>query len=193
MQNWHFVVIKRKDLIGKIADAVLKRNEEICLAAEAADATEDTKKSADRFRKFVRNFTVFFTGAPVLIVVLAQTYEPSGYREMSMGWANEATLTQLIDKTSPGMQSVGAAVEHLMLRAIDLGYGGCWLTSANYAADLIEDIVAAETDFDGPLKRSAPDDPLAWFMVSLVSIGVPEDGAKSPGRKPIEEIMTTVR
>jgi nitroreductase len=215
MQNWHFVVIKRRDLIDKIADAILERNEEISLGMEAraADGTlsdgsdipqgAGTAMPPERFRKFVRNFTLFFTNAPVLIVVMSQTYLPSGYRELEAAGADDASLMSHSHLECPGMQNVGAAVEHLMLKAVDLGYGGCWLTSANYAAERIEDIVASETDFSRGLLKDAhtrdgepvlggidPSFDSGWFMAALVSIGVPEDSAKSPGRKPLEDIMT---
>ncbi|MDR0596082.1 MAG: nitroreductase family protein, partial [Clostridiales Family XIII bacterium] len=218
MQNWHFVVIKRKDLIDKIADAILRRNEEISSGmeahgvdgAEAANADipqgAGAAQTPDRFRKFVKNFTLFFTNAPVLVVVMGQTYLPTGYREMEAAGADAATLRRHAHLASPGMQSLGAAVEHLMLKAVELGYGGCWLTSANYASEAIEDIVASETDFPYSLLRSDEKDsgePVVggidptyengWFMASLLSIGVPEDGARSPGRKPLEKIMTFVK
>jgi nitroreductase len=220
MQNWHFVVIKRRDLIGKIADAVLRRNEEISSAMEARgvgsheaeDGAADVAPGAgvaqtpEKFRRFVRNFTLFFEKAPVLIVVMGQTYLPTGYREIEAAGADETTLKRHAYLASPGMQSVGAAVEQMMLRAVDLGYGGCWLTSANYAAEAIEDILRNDTDFPYGLLRedeNASQAPViggidprfenGWFMASLVSLGVPEEGARSPGRKPIENIMTWVR
>jgi nitroreductase len=203
MQNWHFVVIRRRELIDKIADAICVRNNEIASRMEAAELSapgietpQNTAapkiNAADRFRKFAKNFTLFFQGAPVLIVVMAQTYLPSGYNEMKAAGIDDGILRNLVHLASPGMQSLGAAIEHLMLRAFDLGYGCCWLTSANYASDYIEDIIADETGFDRPLLKDAPDDPLAYFMAALISVGVAKDGARSPGRKDLDEIMTLV-
>jgi len=217
MQNWHFVVIKRRSLIEKIADAVLKRNEEVASGMEARGVGTEPDNTdgpqgvgvalpPERFRKFVRNFTLFFTGAPVLIVVMAQTYLPSGYRELEAAGADANTLKRLAHLASPGMQSLGTAIEHLVLKAVELGYGSCCLTSANYASDLIEDIVVRETDFSYSLLKDteiSEDEPViggnspgfenGWFMAELISVGIPEDGAKSPGRKPLEKIMTLVK
>ncbi|MDR1495631.1 MAG: nitroreductase family protein [Clostridiales Family XIII bacterium] len=218
MQNWHFVIIKRKELIEKIARAILQRNEEISSSMESRGAGADeaettdafqvtgTALSPDGFRKFVKNFTLFIADAPALIVVMGQTYLPSGYRELEAAGADDATLKKHAYLASPGMQSLGAAVEHLMLKATDLGYGGCWITSANYAAELIEDIVVREAGFPYRLLRDSEKNGHelliggnnssfkdGWFMASLVSIGIPEDGVKSPGRKPIEQIMTFVK
>jgi nitroreductase len=229
MQNWRFVVIKRRDLIDKIAEAVLRRNEEIASGMErraaggtggrgdggASGESEEARAAApskaapmspEKFRNFVHNFTLFFTKAPVLIVVMSQTYLPTGYRELEAAGAPDAELKKLAYLASPGMQSLGAAIEHLLLKAVELGYGGCWLTSANYAADLIEDLVVSETDFPSALLKdadaesggtSAPggDSPHfegGWFMAALLAVGVPEGVAKSPARKPLEEIATFV-
>jgi nitroreductase len=80
------------------------------------------------------------------------------------------------------MQSLGAAIEHLYLRAVDMGYGCCWLTSANYAADSIEKLVRTEVGFDDE----------TYYMAALFALGVTEGEPKSPGRKPLDEIYTLV-
>jgi nitroreductase len=177
LQNWHYIVIKNKELMGKISAAIVGRNEEICLEMDKVD-----KAKADRFRKFVKYFTVFFTEAPVLVVVMTETYSPSGYRELELIGADPLILDDIRARRSPGMQSLGASIENLYLRAIDLGYGLCWLTSANYAAAAIEDIVCAETGFDKE----------GYFMGALLVLGVPEEGAKSPPKKNLDDIYTLI-
>ncbi|MDR0357308.1 MAG: nitroreductase family protein [Clostridiales Family XIII bacterium] len=177
LQNWHFIVIKNRELIDKAAEAVRSKNEEISKRMDVADKTK-----GDRFRKFAKNFTLFFTGAPVLIVVMTETYIPSGYAEYEFIGADPQILDDLMRYRNPGMQSLGAAVEHLYLRAVDLGYGCCWLTSANYAAAAIEELVRAEAGFDKE----------GYYMAALIALGVPDGASKSPGRKTPEEIYTLV-
>jgi nitroreductase len=177
MQNWHFVVIKDKELIDKVAEAVRDKNREI---AGRMDAVDQTK--GDRFRKFADRFTLFFRDAPVLIIVMTQTYIPSGYNEYKSIDADPRLLDDLLGHRNPGMQSLGAAVEHLCLRAVDLGYGCCWLTSANYAAEAIEALVRTDAAFDDE----------TYYMAALLALGVTEGEPKSPGRKSLEEIYTLI-
>ena len=175
-QNWHFVVIKRRDLLEKIGAAISKKSESI---ASRMDPIDETK--ALRFRKFTKNFTLFFLNAPVLIVVYACDYFPSGYPELSLINEKKGDLDRLFMR-NPGMQNLGAAIEHLSLRAVELGYGSCWMTSQNYAADEIEEVLKTEIGFqkDG------------YYLAAMLSVGIPEDDLKSPGRKSIEEISTFV-
>ena len=88
----------------------------------------------------------------------------------------------LFRSKNPGMQSLGAAIENFTLKAIDLGYGTCWLTSANYADKEIEKCLEEEIGF----KKDG------YFFVAMIATGVPADGAKSPPKKPLEEVYTIV-
>jgi nitroreductase len=177
MQNWHFVVVKNRGLIDKVAEVVRNKNEEIAGRMDPVD-----KEKADRFRKFAKHFTLFFTDAPALIIVMTQTYIPSGYLEYELVGADPEILDDLLGHRNPGMQSLGAAIENLYLRAVDMGYGCCWLTSANYAAAAIEELVRAEAGFDGE----------GYYMGALLALGVPEGEPRSPGRKALDEIYTLV-
>ncbi|MDR1953026.1 MAG: nitroreductase family protein, partial [Clostridiales Family XIII bacterium] len=175
IQNWHFVVVKNKALMGKVAEVIANKNEEIAKRVDFAD-----EEQGGRFRKFVKIFTLFFLKAPVLIIAMTRTYIPSGYREYEGAGVDPHLLDDLLGHRNPGMQSLGAAIENLYLRAVDLGYGCCWLTSANYAAAGIEELVREEAGF----KEEG------YYMGALIALGVPDGEAKSPGRKPLDEIYT---
>ncbi|MEI8216494.1 MAG: nitroreductase family protein [Eubacteriales bacterium] len=177
IQNWHFVVIKNKSLINKIGDALIEKNEEISLITDKIDP-----EKGDKFRKFAKNFTLFFLKAPVLIVIYTTTYYPSGYHELVFIDASKEILDDIVLHRNPGMQSLGAAVENLTLSAIESGYGTCWITSANYAAEEIEQLLKKEIDFEKE----------GYFMGAMLSLGVPEDNPKSPGKKTFDDIYTLV-
>ena len=81
------------------------------------------------------------------------------------------------------MQSLGAALENFTLTAIDLGYGSCWLTSANYVAAEIEALLKTEAGFEKE----------GFYMAAMMALGVPEDNPKSPPKKPLEEIYTFIK
>lgn len=177
IQNWHFVCIKNRDLINKVGQVIIDKNEKISKLMDLKD-----KEKGDKFRKFVKNLTLFFLDAPVLVVVYTTTYYPSGYHEMTFAEVPKADTDDIVYFRSPGMQSLGAALENFTLKAIDLGYGTCWLTSANYAAREIEAMLKEEIGFE---KED-------YFMGALMSLGVPEDNPKSPKKKSFEEIYTFI-
>ena len=177
IQNWHFVVIKNEDLKQKIGDVILDKNESICLEMDKID-----RERGDAFRKFARNFTLFFLKAPVLVVVFSTDYRPSGYYELEFINADQSVLNDLVKHRNPGMQSLGAALENFTLKAIDIGYGTCVLTSANYAAAEIEETLKKEIGF-------CKDD---YYLACMISMGIPEENQPSPKKKPIEQIMTYI-
>lgn len=173
IQNWHFVVIENRSIIQKIADIVTEKNR---VVSEKMDLIDPEKGS--RFRKFCKNFTVFFTKASALVVVYSTFYPPSGYYEYQMVGLNPET--DLVYHRNPGMQSLGAALQNFSLRAVDLGYGSCWLTSANYAA----------TEIEAYLKEAHGFEKKDFFLAALMSVGIPEDNQRSPEKKSIDEICT---
>ena len=65
-----------------------------------------------------------------------------------------------------------------LLAASALGYGGCWMTSPNYAAKEISDFIGFQKE--------------GYYYVAMVPLGVPEGEIKSPPRKDIEEVMTII-
>lgn len=175
-QNWHFLVIRDRGLMEKIAQVTLQKNEDIASAMDRIDP-----EKGDRFRKFVRNFTLFYRNAPVLLVVYSATYYPSGYHELALIEAPAKQLADLLAR-GPGFQSLGAAMENISLAAVDLGYGTCWITSQNYAAKEIETLLLQEIGF---AKEG-------YSLACMLSIGVPEENQKSPPRKPLEELCTFI-
>lgn len=68
------------------------------------------------------------------------------------------------------VQSVAAAIENILLAAVDKGLGGCWLTAPleTAAGDELRDIFA-------PGKGS---------LVALLTLGYPAQSPKAPARKP---------
>lgn len=177
-QNWYFLAVKNKELIQKLVDTIYKANQVI-----VGKMAEVDQEKANRFEKFCKHFTLFIESAPAVVLTFAKNYYPSGYFEKKLCGESEEELYELLTKTNPGMQSIGAAMEHMALQAADMNYGSCWLTSANFAADDIEEMLKKEIGFE---KED-------YFFAGMMSFGVPADVEhKSPGRKPIEEIYMLV-
>lgn len=168
-QNWHFVVIRNKEKLHQIAEIIEKKN------AELAQQLQDEEKQKS-FIKFSR-FATFFKNAPVVILVYAGPYMPTGLDVLEEIGAPKEEIEDLC-RPNPGIQSVGAAIENLLLAASALGYGGCWMTSPNYAAKEISDFIGFQKE--------------GYYYVAMVPLGVPEGEIKSPPRKDIEEVMTII-
>ncbi len=177
-QNWHFVVIKNSDWKNKIHHTIKAKNEAMALEIDKIDPEKGL-----RFRKFCKNFTLFATEAPALILVFAKDSLPPGYAEYKMIDAGDEVLKDLLLRKNPGMQNIGAALQNLSLKAVELGYGSCWLSSGNYAADEIKALLN-----EGEIFKEED-----YFMVAMLALGVPEGEGRSPRRKEVEEILTLVK
>lgn len=167
-QNWHFVVIKNKEVLENMAVAVEKKMEKI-----AAGLPEE---KGEKFLKFSR-FSTFFRNAPVVVAVYADVYVPEGLAEVQQSGMPKEDGDRMWH-ANPGIQSIGAGVENLILQAVDLGYGACWMTSANHSLKEMEAVI----DF----KKEG------YKLVALVPMGVPEGERKSPAKHPVDQIMTVI-
>lgn len=176
VQNWHFVVVTKDEHKETIGQIITEKNEAIAKRMDEKDPEKGL-----RFRKFAKNFTLFSIKAPVLIVTFATTYYPSGYHEYLLADYPKEEIDKLFFR-NPGMQNIGAAMGHMCLRAVDLGYGTCWITSANYVAEELEGYFKDELGFEKE----------GFYMVAMLALGVPEEGARSPGRMELDEIVTFV-
>lgn len=177
-QNWHFVAIKSHEWKEKIQKTIRDKNETMSLELDKID-----QEKGLRFRKFCKNFTLFATEAPVLVLVFAKESLPPGYAESKMIGADEEVLDDLLQVRNPGMQNIGAAIQNFSLKAVELGYGSCWLSSGNYAGDEIE----------GLLKEAGIFNKEGYFMVAMMALGLAEGQGRSPRRKELEEILTLVK
>lgn len=175
-QNWYFLVIRDRALRDKIGETVMAKNEEIALVMDKKDPAKGL-----RFRKFAKNFMLFAMEAPVLVVVYATNNYPSGYYEYVFAEYPQSEIDKLFVR-NPGMQNIGAALENMTLTAIDLGYGSCLMTSQNYAAEELQALLKNEIGFEKE----------GYFLTTMMPIGVPQEGARSPSKKSLEEICTFV-
>lgn len=169
VQNWHFVIVRNKQKTEEMANAIEQKNASIAIKLQ----DEHTKIS---FTKFVR-FATLFRNAPVTILVYASSFTPTGLEELKEVGEYEEEINHIL-QMSPQMQSIGALIQNLLLAATELGYGGCWMTSGNYAAKEISDVI----DF----KKEG------FSLAAIVPIGVPVLPIKSPGRKLVEKVISVI-
>ena len=176
LQNWHFLVIKNLELKEAISRVIWEKNEAIAKKLDRKDP-----EKGNRFRKFCKNFTMFYLNAPVLVLVYSCDASPDGYEELKQIDTPYYELNRLFQR-SPALMNIGAALENINLRAIELGYGMCWMTGQNYAAEEIETLMREEIGFE---KQG-------YYFTCMFTLGIPEENLPSPAKKKLDEIVTWI-
>jgi nitroreductase len=168
-QPWKFIVIKDREVLRRMAEAVREMIDRMVPFAES-------EKQAQRLAAYKSNYYTFFENAPVVIAVCMEAYDAGTDRLLAkMGYSAE-DIKRL--RPSPGLQSVSAAIEHILLAAHALGYGSCWMTGPLVAQEAFEELLGYEKE---------------KFIAALLPIGVPDEDPPSRSRKPLEEIMKVVK
>lgn len=167
-QPWQFVAVTRPSLLKEMGEAVA-----IKVRAMLADAGSE---EARHTRQRVEWFSTFFAEAPLVIAVSLQPYEAVVEMALESSRLTGPQVNAL--RGQPDLQSLGAAVEHLLLAAADLGYGGCWLSGPLVARDTLERLLGIR-----PPAR----------LASMVAIGKPATPTTPHReRKAIEDILVTI-
>jgi len=164
-QPWRFIAVTRKRLLREMADAVRARLKDLL----PASASEDARRAAQR----VEWFSTFFADAPLVMAVTRQPYESVIARALAASSMSAAEINAM--RGHPDIQSIGAAVEHLILAATGFGYGTCWLSGPLVAREALETLLGVE----------APQQ-----LAALVAVGLPAgppDGGHD--RRPVDEIL----
>ena len=163
-QMWKFIVIYNQEIKDRMAEAVIDKIEHL---ADEYNVTEGVEGR--------RYFSAFFNRAPAVIVVLHEPYHIARWLKAELDWSDEKK-TRL--SAQPGLQSIGGAVQILLLAAEAMGYGACWMTAPVIAAPELEEILGVEPP---------------WELAAVIPVGKP---AKVPGpksRKPWEETVKYIK
>jgi nitroreductase len=164
-QPWRFIAVARRPLLQDMAGAVRSR----LRALLPVTMSEDARRAAQR----VEWFSTFFADAPLVMAVVRRPYRSVIARAIDGSALSAADINAM--RGYPDVQSIGAAIEHLLLAATGLGYGSCWLSGPLIAREALE-----------PMLGIAPPEQLA----ALVTVGVPATPPQ-PGhdRRPVDEIL----
>jgi len=167
-QPWQFVAVSRPSLLKRMAEAVHVKVQ--------AMLPDEGSESARHARQRVEWFSTFFADAPLVIGVVLLPYR-SVVEEALEGTRLTGPQVNAM-RGQPDVQSLGAAVEHLLLAATDLGYGGCWLSGPLVAREALEHLL-----------EIAPPGRLA----AMVAIGKPHSDAHPPReRRAVDEILRMI-
>lgn len=167
-QPWSFIVVKNRTVLQQMADAARQMIDRMIPYAES-------EKQAQRLAAYKGTYFTFFENAPVVIAVLMESYDAGTDRVLAkMGYSPE-DIKRL--RPLPGLQSVAAAIENMLLAIHALGYGSCWMTGPLVAQETFEKLLGF-----GKEKSIA----------ALLPVGVPDENPPARPRKPLEEIMRVI-
>lgn len=163
-QPWSFLVIRDEAVRAKMAEAVRAMIDRMVPFAES-------EKQAQRLAAYKTTYYTFFEKAPVVIAVFMEACDASSDRLLGrMGYLPEEIMRL---RPNPGLQSVAAAIEHMLLAIHALGYGSCWMTGP----------LVAQEAFAGLLGYGKE-----RFIAALLPVGVPDEDPQVRPRKPLDEI-----
>ena len=167
-QPWQFVAVSRQSLLKEMAAAVRAK-----LGSMLPAAVSETARHA---RQRVEWYSTFFGDAPLAVAVVLMPYESVVQDALEESRLTGAQVNAM--RGQPDVQSLGAAVEHLLLAAADLGYGGCWMSGPLVAREALERLLGIS-----PPGR----------LAAMVAIGRPAGAAHTPReRKAVDEILRVI-
>lgn len=169
LQNWHFVVVRNRNLIQDMVKAVETKH-----AALLPFIADDAKRQA--FKGSVAYHTIFKNAPTVLLVFAGPYHVPAD--DMSPGEGLPEQEISGLKLANPAIQNVAAAMENFQLAAAALGYGTCWMTGPTYAGKEISRLLGFAKE--------------GFFLAAMSPLGIPAGGGASPARKPVEEVLTLI-
>jgi nitroreductase len=140
-QPWRFIAVFNRDLLNRMADAVTLKIES--LPATRSIASKNVKTQ-------VTWFSTFFKDAPVLLALVTKPYET--VLETAVELSHDE-INRL--RNYPDIQSAGASIQNILLSAVDMGYGACWLSGPMFAREELEQM----------LQISSPEKLLAFVVI----------------------------
>ena len=162
-QPWKFYAITNHRLLEKMADTVKEKIEEI---------PENTSLASGNIKSQVEYFATFFENAPAVIALSMEDYESVLEKGVSMSHQDINIL-----RNYPDIQSAGAVIENILLTAVHLGYGGCWLSAPMMAKEALEKLLGIKEPY---------------HLMAFVAIGIPEKDVKPKEKKPLEDIFELI-
>lgn len=149
-QPWRFIAIRDRDLLAQLQSMVNALAESKLAAAR----TDGERKVVRQLLPYSQQFT-----APVVIAALGEMRDALVYFE-------------------PALQSVSAAITHILLAATALGYGACWATGP---------VALAGEELEALLGVERP-----WRLLAVLSVGLSDEKPWRILKRPVKDIATFV-
>jgi nitroreductase len=170
-QGWHFIIVKNKEVIEKMANAVQSVIDKIASWPEAKSWQED-------ILRFQKNAS-FFRNAPVCIGVFTSEYQGVMDKVLIVreSFDHEAKEILGFRRSAPtAIQSTAAAVTTMLLVFHQMGLGAVWLGAPLMAKKEIETLLNVPPNLS---------------LVCLVAVGYPDESPQRD-RKPVDEALNFI-
>jgi len=167
-QGWRFIIVKNKEVIEKMANAVQSVIDKIASWPEAKSWQED-------ILRFQKNAS-FFRNAPVCIGVFTSEYQGVMDKVLIVreSFDHEAKEILGFRRSAPtAIQSAAAAVVTMLLVFHQMGLGVVWLGAPLMAKKEIETLLNVPPNLS---------------LVCLVAVGYPDESPQKE-RRPVEEVL----
>ncbi|MBY6277185.1 nitroreductase family protein [Symbiobacterium thermophilum] len=172
-QPWRFTVVKNRELIGQIADAVEARSRLMASWPEA----DRYREQADRW---IRT-SAFFRDAPACIAVQVGGYQSVADRLLAARGPQDPAAAEMMEWRRFGssrIQTIGGVIMLLLLALHQQGLGACWMAGPLQAKAEIEKLLNV---------------PEGWEFVALIPVGFPAEEREGAPRRPLDEVMEFIR
>jgi nitroreductase len=170
-QGWHFIIVKRKEMIEKMGNAVQSIADKIASWPEAISQQEEMKR-------YPMNAS-YFKNAAACIGVFAAEYQSPLDRVLIAreSFDQEAKEILACRRSAPtAVQSAAAAVTTMLLAFHQMGLGAVWLGAPLMAKKEIEAILNAPTGLS---------------LICLVAVGYPNESPQRD-RRPVDQVLNFI-
>jgi len=170
-QGWRFIIVKRKEVIEKMANAVQSVSDKIASWPEAVSWQEDVKR-------YQKNAS-FFRNAPACIGVFSGVYQSPMDKVLMARESFDPEAKEILGfrRSAPtAIQSAAAAVTTMLLAFYHMELGAVWLVSPIQAKKEIEAILKVPSNMD---------------LICLIAVGYPDESPQKE-RRPVDEVLEFV-
>ncbi len=162
-QPWRFVLVTSKKVMNSLADVISDKIKSFPVKNSQISANVTNQ---------VEWFSTFFRDAPALLAIVLEKYESVWERGVELG---HGEINEM--RNYPDIQSAGACIENLLLAAVDMGYGACWLSGPMVAREEIEKTLE--------IKKPSS-------ILSFVALGKPAKDFKPKGKENLGETLRII-
>lgn len=171
-QGWRFYVIKNREVIGAVADAVQRTVDTMASWPEAQQIGANVEPW--------RQLASFFRAAPAAIAVCCARYQSLADRLVEARGSSDPLAVKIQQGraiANSRIQSIGAAIALMLLALHEVGLGAVWMTGPAQAKEEIEELLKIPPEYD---------------FVALVPVGYPAEQPTS-SRRPVQEVVEFIR